>query len=103
MSRLRRCALYLALLALPPPAPAGPVGAAARLHERGDPQRPQQAAVVPLRAVLARVRALQPRRIIEIEFDDEALRYEIEIMDEQGWVRKLYYDAKTGNPLPGDE
>jgi len=49
------------------------------------------------------VRALQPRRIIEIEFDDDALRYEIEIMDEQGWVRKLYYDAKTGNPLPGDE
>ncbi|GEM_PF-3551501 len=103
MRRLRRCALYLALLALPPPAPAGPAGAAARPLARGEPQQPQQPAVVPLRDILARVRALQPRRIIEIEFDRDALRYEIEIMDDRGWVHKLYYDAKTGNPLTGDE
>lgn len=58
--------------------------------------------IVPLADLLARVEATGAR-VLEAELDREhgQLVYELEILDEDGKVRELYYDASNGEPLTG--
>lgn len=64
---------------------------ARRLKEAG--------AILPLEQVLAKARAAYPAgRVIEAELERERGRYiyEIKLVDEQGRVRELKYDARSG-------
>lgn len=64
----------------------------------------QQGAILSLEAILERTRAVRPGRVIEIELerDDGALVYELEILDADGTVWEVYVDAATGQVL-GEE
>lgn len=54
--------------------------------------------IVPLEQIIAQVRARQIEHILEVELesDDAGYYYEIEALDSQGRVRKLEFDATTG-------
>lgn len=57
--------------------------------------------ILSLEQVMERVRAQHDGRILEAELEREDGRYvyEIELLDEQGRVREMYYDAKNGEAL----
>jgi uncharacterized membrane protein YkoI len=63
---------------------------AKRLQESGD--------ILPLERIIEEARIHYPGRIIETELERKKGRYvyEIEIVDEQGVVRQLKYDARDG-------
>lgn len=72
---------------------AGDHDDAKRLKEAGDIQ--------PLEQILARARAEKPGRVIETELERKGERYiyEIEIVDDDGIVWELKFDAKSGELL----
>jgi uncharacterized membrane protein YkoI len=55
-------------------------------------------AILPLEQILEIARAEQPGRVIAVEMEDEDGRhvYEVEMLDENGEVWELYFDAATG-------
>ena len=82
------------LLAVPVgPAPASEQDRARELSRAG--------AIVPLEHITAQVRKQYSGNILEVELesDDGVYRYEVEVVDEAGVVRKLLYDATTGTSL----
>lgn len=66
---------------------------ARRLLEMGD--------ILPLEKILEKATKNRPGRILEVELEDEkgVYVYEIEMLDENGIVHDLRYDAKTGEFL----
>ncbi len=57
--------------------------------------------IVSLELLLANIRQHGDWQILELELDerDDRLIYEVELLDQQGRVHKLNYDAKTGQEL----
>lgn len=67
---------------------------ARRLKEAGS--------ILPLEQVLDRARAAHPgARVIEAELERERGRYlyELKLVDDEGRVRKLKFDARSGEPI----
>ena len=66
---------------------------AKRLLDSGD--------ILPLETILKKVRAIQPGKILEVEFETEHGQkiYEIEILEADGEVVELKIDATTGKHL----
>ncbi len=66
---------------------------ARRLHREG--------AIVSLEAVVAAAQRLRPGDILEVELERKRGRYiyEVEILDREGWVWELRFDAGTGRLL----
>jgi len=66
---------------------------ARRLRDAGD--------VLPLEAIIERARSERPGRILELELKEkkERILYEVELVDEQGVVWELYFDARSGELL----
>jgi uncharacterized membrane protein YkoI len=62
------------------------------LRDRGD--------ILPLSELLQHP-ALAGQRVLEAELENEhgQLVYELELLDETGYVRERYFDATTGQPL----
>lgn len=60
-----------------------------------------QTAIAPVESVIALARTAQPGTIIEVELDREGGKeiYEVKVIDTQGKVRKLAYDAASLQPL----
>jgi uncharacterized membrane protein YkoI len=58
-------------------------------------------AIVPLERITAQVRKRHIEHILEVELEskDGVHFYEVEVVDDAGEVRKLRYDAATGEPL----
>jgi uncharacterized membrane protein YkoI len=58
-------------------------------------------AILPLEQVLAQARRDRPGRVVETELEKKEKRYvyEIKIVDEQGVVHELKYDAASGRQL----
>jgi uncharacterized membrane protein YkoI len=54
--------------------------------------------ILPLEQILKQVATDHPGHILEVEFEQEhdLFIYEIELVDEQGLVWELEFDAKTG-------
>lgn len=61
--------------------------------------------IVSLETILEKARKDHPGRVIETELELKGKRYvyEIEVVDDQGNVRELYYDARTGELLRHEE
>lgn len=57
--------------------------------------------IVPLEQITAQVRKRHIEHILEVELEtrDGVHYYEVEVLDDSGKVRKLRYDAATGEPL----
>jgi uncharacterized membrane protein YkoI len=57
--------------------------------------------IVSLEILLVNIRQHGDWQILELELDerDDRLIYEVELLDQQGKVHKLNYDAKTGQEL----
>jgi uncharacterized membrane protein YkoI len=57
--------------------------------------------ILPLAQVLERAQKDQPGRVLESELEREDGRYvyELEVVGDDGVVRKLYYDARDGSRL----
>lgn len=66
---------------------------ARRLRDAGD--------ILPLETLIERTRAVRPGRILELELKEKKDRiiYEVELVDEQGVVWELYFDARSGELL----
>ena len=66
---------------------------ARRLHVSGE--------ILPLETILKNVRQVFPGKIIEIDLEreDDVIVYEVEILGEDGVVREIYINAKTGKLL----
>lgn len=94
-----RCALAALALAVALPAALR----ADEDHERARALR-EAGEVLGLEEILGRARAQYPGRVIETELEYEGGRYiyEVELVDPQGIVRELRFDAKTGD-LVGTE
>ena len=60
--------------------------------------------IVPLEKLLKETLSNKPWRILEVELEREngRLVYEVEVIDEQGRVRELLFDARSGELL-GEE
>lgn len=54
--------------------------------------------IVPLEQITAQVRKRNIEQILEVELesDDQRYYYKVEVVDDAGIVRKLRYDAATG-------
>jgi uncharacterized membrane protein YkoI len=91
---LLAAALGATLAAAPCPAPADDDAAEVRrLHERGE--------IRSLDAILARARRRFPEaRLLEAELlrHRDRLVYEVELIDADGVVRELFFDARSGEP-----
>ncbi len=57
--------------------------------------------ILPLEQVVDRARAQHGGRVLEAELEREDGRYvyEVELLDEQGRVWEMYYDAESGEAL----
>jgi uncharacterized membrane protein YkoI len=57
--------------------------------------------ILPLEEITAHAKAQYPGRVLEVELEqgNGGYYYEVELLDEQGIVRELEYDAKTGDLL----
>ncbi len=66
------------------------------LREHGD--------ILPLEDILKRARNFVDGRVIETEMEIHQNRYiyEIEMLDQQGYVQELRFDAKTGEHITED-
>jgi uncharacterized membrane protein YkoI len=55
--------------------------------------------IVPFGLILNHARERHPGRVINVKFeeDGEAYRYEVEVIDEEGVVWALIFDARTGD------
>ena len=57
--------------------------------------------IIPLERLLPSIRRHGDWKLLEIELeqDDDKLIYEVELLDDQGRVYEIRYDAKTGQEL----
>lgn len=57
--------------------------------------------ILPLETVLQNARALHPGQVLEVELEDKrsGYIYEVELLDEQGRVWEMKFDAHTGELL----
>lgn len=100
LGRVMTSALALAML-LAGPAPAR----ADDDHGSDDHDRARAAVaageVMPLQAVLARLRTRHPGEVLEVELEQDhgRWRYEIKLLQPDGALRKLKLDARTGELL----
>jgi uncharacterized membrane protein YkoI len=90
---MRACLLLLPLLCLLPLAAPAQSTLSDRDHER------VRAAVargemVPLADVLADAQRRHPGTVLEVELEDD--EYEVEILGDDGVIRELEYDVRTG-------
>jgi uncharacterized membrane protein YkoI len=90
----RRCWVLCGLLAL-----SGGIYAD---HEEAY-QLLRQGKILPLGEIIALQRQERPGRILEVELrnDEDRLVYLIEVLDDQGRVWQLFYDAATGDSVGG--
>ncbi len=92
-TKMMRVAL-VALAALPVAgAGASDHGRARELRERGE--------IVPLERLIEQAQKAHEGRLIEAELEREGGRYvyELEVVDREGNVWELRYDAETGEPI----
>ncbi len=70
---------------------------ARRLFESGE--------ILPLEAILEKVRQVFPGRVLEVELENEDRKvvYEMEILGDDGVIREVYVDAKSGEILSAKE
>lgn len=70
---------------------------ARRLKEAGD--------ILPLERIIEEARRVHPGRILEAELETKrgSHVYEVEMVDDQGAVRELRFDARTGKLLQSKE
>jgi uncharacterized membrane protein YkoI len=70
---------------------------ARRLRDAGD--------ILPLETLIERARAERPGRILELELKEkkERILYEVELVDEQGIVWELHFDARSGELLKSEQ
>lgn len=95
---LKRRLLFV-LLAAAGCSPAWPIRPAVAGDDHVDAARLRAAGqILPLEQILQRARAERPGKILDTELEREHGRYiyELEILDEQGVVWKMEFDAKTG-------
>jgi Peptidase propeptide and YPEB domain len=103
--RLGAAVLLGGLLALLPgvPARADPDTPAGREQHDQDVRRARAlrdaGEIVPFGEILAHTREYHPGRIIKVKFEDKDGRYtyELEVLDDEGVVWALLFDARTGN------
>lgn len=76
---------------------------AADEHDRARALR-EAGTILPLERILENVRADRPGRVIEAELErrDGALAYEIEVVDDDGVVWELWYDAGDGTLIESE-
>ena len=57
--------------------------------------------ILPLELILENVRPIFPGKVLEIELEkeDKQIVYEIEILGDNGVIKEIYIDAKTGKLL----
>lgn len=62
----------------------------------------KQGEILPLQAIVERAVGEQTGELLEVELEREGDTwvYELELLDDDGRVYKLYYDARTGEHLP---
>lgn len=62
----------------------------------------KQGKILPLQAIVERAVGEQTGELLEVELEreDATWVYELELLDDDGRVYKLYYDARTGEHLP---
>lgn len=62
-------------------------------------------AILPLEQLIDQAQLEHPGRILEVEFEQENERYvyEIELVDSNGEVWELEYDAKTGDLIEKEQ
>lgn len=70
---------------------------ARRLRDAGD--------ILPLETLIERARAERPGRILELELKEkkERILYEVELVDENGIVWELHFDARSGELLKSEQ
>jgi len=70
---------------------------ARRLFESGE--------ILPLEAILEKVRQVLPGRVLELELENEDRKvvYEMEILGDDGVIREVYVDARNGEILSAKE
>jgi uncharacterized membrane protein YkoI len=69
-------------------------------HDRARQLR-ESGSILPLETILERAKTHRPGRLLEVELDSKHGRiiYEIEIIDKQGVVWEMQYDASSGELL----
>ncbi len=90
-----------AILALVMILSAAPVLADGRHDHDQARQAVESGDILPLSAILQRLRAEQPGELVETELESRhgRLVYEIKLLTPEGRLLKLYYDAHTGEIL----
>ena len=70
---------------------------ARRLLESGE--------ILPLEVILEKVRQVLPGKVLEVELENEDRKvvYEMEILGDDGVIREVYVDAKSGEILSAKE
>ncbi|AZY94317.1 MULTISPECIES: PepSY domain-containing protein [Paracoccus] len=98
---MKRSLSSLMLILLPLTLAAQPIApdyeTARQAVDRGD--------MLPLEQILARIEALHPGRIVEVELEDEdgLWLYEIEVLTPEGRLIEIELDARTGAILVYEE
>lgn len=89
--------LAIVLLAGFLPGIAIPTAAAEEDHVTARKLR-ESGQILPLEQILERARARQPGQVLETELERkrDMYVYEVEILDADGWVWELKFDARTG-------
>lgn len=66
-------------------------------------QMADQGKILPLQSITKRLRHSVEGRVLEAELEgeDDHYVYELELLSPDGSIQKLYYDAATGEPVPG--
>ena len=80
----------------------GELPAVSRASDYDDARKLSKAGtIVPLERITEQVRARHTGTILEVELEskDQKYYYEVEVVDNAGVVRKLRYDAATGELL----
>lgn len=85
--------LLLVLASFLPPVQAESQDRALELRKRGD--------ILPLELLIQKAQKIHPGKILEVELKKKRERYlyELEILDRNGVVWELYFDARTGELL----
>lgn len=84
-------------------------GGVAIAHDGKDQDRArravQQGTMLPLRDIIARAQADLAGEVVEAELEEErgVPVYELKVLTRAGRLVKVYYDARTGTPVPGSE
>jgi uncharacterized membrane protein YkoI len=85
--------LFLLLCLLPVAVPAEDATLSARDHERVR-AAVAEGTMVPLEDVLADAQRRHAGKVLEVELEGD--EYEVEILGDDGVIRELEYDARTG-------